>query len=109
MQEEYLPQDVYADGREQPPLAFALPPVMSIETAEALAAEFKQLPLAEKTSLILDASQVENITTPGLQLIVSLGKTLEAQGGTLIINGQKDSFTRAFRDTGLENLLGKSS
>ena len=81
---------------------------MTIENAEALAAELKQLPLAEKATLTLDASQVETITTPGLQLIVSLGKTLDVQGGTLIISGPKDSFARAFRDTGLESLLGKS-
>lgn len=82
---------------------------MNIETAELLAAELKQLPLEEKTSLALDASQVEIITTPGLQLIVSLGKTLEAQGGTLLITGRKQAFDDAFRDAGLESLLGRTS
>ncbi len=84
---------------------FVLPAVMTIETAESLAAELKQLPLSEKTNLTLDASQVETITTPGLQLIVSLEKTLSAQGGSLTIQGQREPFIHAFKYTGLESLL----
>lgn len=88
---------------------FVLPSVMTIETVEVLAAELKQLPLSEKTDLVLDASHVESITTPGAQLIASLDKTLSAQGGTLTINGARNSFTRALKDVGLESLLGRSS
>lgn len=91
-----------------PSLAFTLPPHMTIDTAEALAAELKQLPLMEKSDLTLDASQVEAITMPGMQLIVSLEKTLEAQNGTLTINGKRDAFTHAFRDAGLESVVNKS-
>ncbi|MDX2073357.1 MAG: STAS domain-containing protein [Alphaproteobacteria bacterium] len=90
-------------------LNFALPPVMTIETAEALAAELKQLPLAEKTSLTLDVSQVQNITSPGLQLIVSLEKTITAQGGRLTITGERDAFVCVFKDAGLGSMLGQSS
>ncbi len=100
-----LPQDPQTGGVTSEHLTFELPPVMTIEAAESLAAELKQLPLTENTTLHLDASRVEHITTPCLQLIVSLGKTLAIQGGSLTIQGQKDSFTRAFRDTGLESLL----
>ena len=100
MQEKISQQDGYAL------LAFTLPPIMTVETAESFAAELKQLPLAEKTQLTLDAAQVETITTPGLQLIVSLAKTLEAQSGTLTIINPRESFQHAFTDSGLENLLG---
>ena len=89
-------------------LIFKLPPVITIETVEALASELKQLPLSEKNSLTLDASNVENITTPGLQLIISLEKTFAARGGTLIINGQKDFFLRALSEVGLDSLLNKT-
>lgn len=105
MQEKIFSHDTSSSSEEQQSISFTLPPVMNIETAEALAAEFKQLPLAEKSSLTLDASQVETITTPGLQLIVSLEKTLVAQSGTLVINGKRDSFVHAFRDAGLESVL----
>ena len=89
----------------QSELLFVLPAMMTIESVETLAAEMKQLPLAEKTRLRLDASHVENITTPGLQLIISLEKTLAAQGGALTIQGKRDSFINAFKETGLESLL----
>lgn len=108
MQAQSIPQGNGSAIPDQQSLAFVLPPVMTIETAETLAAELKQLPLPEKTRLTLDASQVENITTPGLQLIVSLDKTLAAQGGALLINGQTEQLVHAFRDSGLESLLKQS-
>lgn len=89
-------------------ISFTLPSVMTIETVESIAAELKQLPLAEKTGLTLDAALVESITTPGLQLIVSLERTLAAQGGTFAIHGQREGFARTFRDAGLEELLRKT-
>lgn len=90
-------------------LSFALPQVVTIESVEALAAELKQLPLAQKTDLILDASQVQNITTPGLQLIISLEKTLSSQGGMLAIRDKSEAFMHALKDAGLQNLLSTSS
>jgi anti-anti-sigma regulatory factor len=90
-------------------LSFTLPAIMTIETVEPLAVEFKQLPLTDKNSLVLDAAQVENITTPALQLIVSLEKTLATQGNTLIIANPRDALIQACRDLGFEQLLGKAS
>lgn len=84
---------------------FPLPVVMNIETAVALAAELKQLPLAGKTQLVLDAANVEVITTPGVQIILSLEKTLAAQGGSLKISSRREAFNNALRDIGLERLL----
>ena len=98
-----------AEGGHAQQLTFVLPAVMSIDTAESLAGEFKQLPLAEKTLLTLNAAGVEYITAPGLQLLVSLEKTLAGLGGALDIHGANEAFTGACRDTGLESLLGKAS
>ena len=102
-------QDVLEECKAQDALSFALPPVMTIEMAEALAAELMRLPIAENTSLTLDATRVESITTPGLQLIVSLEKALAVQGGTLTICGARDAFIHACKNAGLESLLGASS
>jgi anti-anti-sigma regulatory factor len=109
--EEIYPQSQSAaiGCKNSDSIYFTLPASMTIETAEALAAELKQLPLEGKTHLTLDASHVEHITTPGLQLIISLDKTLSAQGGMLTINGRRDPFIRAFKDTGLESVLSTSS
>lgn len=86
-----------------------LPANMTIEAVEALAAEFKQLPLVEKSILALDASQVETITTPCLQLIISLEKTLSAQSGSITISNGRDAFNRAFEDAGLSSLIRQTS
>ena len=68
MEQAVYPKNTTSDCASAGALLFTLPAVMTIETAESLAAELKQLPLAEKTQLTLDASQVEHITTAGLQL-----------------------------------------
>lgn len=86
-------------------IIFALPEYMTIETAEALAAELKQLPIGDKTSLTLDAGRVESITTPGVQLIVATEKALASQGGSLRIINKREAFTHAFCDLGLERMI----
>ncbi len=91
----------------QDAVTFSLPPSVTIENAEALAGELKQLAQSEKSAFVLDVSKVENVTTPGLQLIVSLSKTLAAQGGLLEIRGEKEGMIQALRDTGLDSLLRK--
>ncbi|MEI7669994.1 MAG: STAS domain-containing protein, partial [Pseudomonadota bacterium] len=88
-------------------ISFLLPTFMTIETVGTLAAEFKQWSLPKKICVTLDASQVENITSPGLQLIVALEKTLTRNGNALTIIGKKELFIQAFKDAGLENFLGK--
>ncbi len=95
-------------GKAVETLSFILPAVLNIENADALSAELKQLPLNEKTLLVLDAAKVESITTPGLQLIVSLEKSLSVQGGSLVINNQPDVLINSFKDSGLEVLLKKA-
>lgn len=97
----------YTDNKDSTP--FALPSAMTIETIEALAAECKQWPLADKSQLTLDASAVEAITTPGIQLILSLEKTLAARGGAFRITGAKEHFLRAFKDAGLDSVVSKAS
>ena len=86
-------------------LGFMLPVEMTIETVEAVVADLKPLLCGEEAGLTLDASQVEVITTPGLQLIVALEKTIAARGGKLVVNGKQDGFTRAFAEAGLDGLL----
>ncbi len=105
MEQAGYPKNTTNDCIELDAVLFTLPPTMTIETAESLAAELKQLPLAEKTQLTLDASQVEHITTAGLQLILSLEKTLSAQGGVLKMHGKRSGFIQAFHDAGLQNYL----
>ncbi|MDR3449176.1 MAG: STAS domain-containing protein [Alphaproteobacteria bacterium] len=99
-----------ADESSTPPDApnlftFALPALMTIETAEIIADGLKELPFPPRTRLTLDAAQVENIATPGLQIILALKKSLAAQGGDVCITGARDALARCFADAGLAGLL----
>ena len=100
-----LPSQQTVQGASVSDGAYVLPSALTIESIESLAAEFKQWPFQEKSHLTLDASQVDQVTTPGLQLIVSIEKTLAAQGGSLIIHAPKEPFVRAFNDAGLQSIL----
>lgn len=83
---------------------FALPPNMNIENIEAIANQLKNL-VANKANITLDASNVENITTPGVQLVIALEKSLSAMGKFLTVMGGGEHFTAAFKDIGLESLI----
>jgi len=104
-EESLLSAGMHEDGSLLDGLCFALPIEMTIEVVDAVASELRKLISNGAMNLTLDAAQVENITTPGLQLIASLKKTLAARGGNLVIDNKRDSFIRAFSDAGLEGLL----
>jgi len=76
---------------------------MNIEAIEELIAEFMALLSPKKQNLIIDASNVEDITTAGLQLIISLEKTLSAAGCIFQVKGENDLFSSVFKRVGLEN------
>lgn len=84
---------------------FPLPPVINIEVIEVIASKLKQLVSSGNATLVLDASQVENITTAGLQLIISLEKTLSSLGRGLVVKDKSEIFRAAACEAGLENLL----
>ena len=83
-------------------MTYTLPSSMTIE---AQAAELKQLSIREKTRLTIDASQLEAITTPGIQLLLSLEKTLATFDGELVISNSKPNIHLTFATLGLEHLL----
>lgn len=88
---------------------FMLPNDLSIETVDGLHAEFKTLLSSENPNVLLNAAQVENITTPGVQLLVSLQKSLIAQERSLTIMNPSDTFISSCKALDLYTLLTKSS
>lgn len=82
-------------------LTYELPAEFTAETAPAIVTELQQLPLTHKTELLLDATQVQHVSTSGAQIIVALQKTLASAEGTLGIQGQKKLFTQLFEEMGL--------
>lgn len=77
-----------------------LPVALTIDTVEALAADFSAY-CADGPCVTLDATQVEVLTTPGVQLILSFSKSLEAQGISLRIIHAKPAVTQVFERLGL--------
>jgi two-component system chemotaxis response regulator CheY len=77
------------------PATLHLPPVLDLAAAEGLQAELVR-ELQETSSLRLDASAVETLTTPCAQLILSAARTHDVR-----IRNPSDAFAGAFADLGL--------
>jgi anti-anti-sigma regulatory factor len=98
-------QECSGPAPEATAFTLLMPPMMTIDTAEALAGVFRSMPVVGVSVVSLDVSEVEAITVPGLQVIVALGKAIKAQGGKLAFIGVRESFASACADTGLGELL----
>lgn len=51
--------------------------------------------------VVIDAGQVERMTTPCVQVLLSAGKTVEACGSRISLAQASDGFVAAFSDLGL--------
>lgn len=87
---------------------FILPNVLSLGAAEQLRESFVQR-LVVGSDIIVDASNVDAITTPCLQVIISAGNTFEEAGCNLSIGNPSPAFTNAFNDLGFSELFEKWS
>ncbi len=79
-----------------------LPSAMTIATVETLATQLNDLP-ANSQLVTLDASGTEIITTPGVQLLLSLHKTLTARGSALTVTNASDALAASFEQLGLKS------
>lgn len=86
---------------------FTLPSAVTIQNIEEVAQQLKALQLAQGEMLVLDAMQTEIITTPGIQLILALSKTLEQNGNSLAIMKPRESFNQSFDALGLASQLSQ--
>lgn len=59
--------------------------------------------------LILDGTDVELMTTPCLQVVLSAGQTCEGAGQTFSITNPSEAFSIAFNDLGLDTYLERWS
>lgn len=85
--------------------SITLPPTMDITTVQLWHDNLQQY----SNNISINASAVEKITSPAIQLLVSLYKNIEQSGNHLWIEQQSSAFTEAFRDFGLIALLQKWS
>jgi anti-anti-sigma regulatory factor len=81
---------------------FILPAALTIETVESTAGALLAALPAAGDNLMLDASLTEIITSPGIQLLHALGRSLEKAGGHLFITPAHPAVVKAFNDAGIQ-------
>lgn len=64
---------------------FVLPSELTMENIVVVHEELKRLAAGENKDIVLDASSLQKVTTAGLQLLVSLDKSVSQQNGHLRI------------------------
>lgn len=57
--------------------------------------------IADSSTIIIDASAVSKITTPAIQVLISLSKFCKENKIDLILEGTQAHFEAAFKDLGL--------
>jgi len=84
--------------------AFSLPPALVIDNCDTLQQVLSSLVanMPESGSLSLAAQDVERLTTPGMQLLCALEKTLSLAGVTLQVTGAGAAFTSACTALGFD-------
>ena len=77
-----------------------LGPVLDIRAAGPLR-DGLQKALKRGKPIVLDAAQVDRLSTPCIQVLLAAGKTAEAGGGRIQLAQASDAFVAAFSDLGL--------
>lgn len=84
-----------------------IPSILDITSAETFLASLKDI--SPLSALTLDAEKVERITTPGVQLLLSIDNSLKKGGGKFILQSSSDVFNTALIDLGFEDKLNEWS
>lgn len=81
--------------------SFKLPASVTIADVEAVHSEMLKL----SGDVSIDASSSDSITTPGIQLLISLSKKISSEGGKFTITEPSKSFVQVFETLGLKQQL----
>ncbi len=87
---------------------FTLPNMLNLGAAEELRENFIQQ-LVVGTDINIDASNVDTITTPCLQVLISAGRSFEEVGNKVSIQNPTVAVVAAFEDLGLIEYFEKWS
>ena len=90
---------------EKKSLVLVLPETVTIENVEDLCAEARQINVLPEATLIIDASHTEILTTPGIQLLIAIAKSVQNAGGKLVISNPREPFKQSFAALGLGSRL----
>ena len=77
-----------------------LGPVLDIRAASPLR-DGLQKALKRGKPIVLDAAQVDRLSTPCIQVLLAAGKSVEAAASRIVLAQASDAFVAAFSDLGL--------
>ncbi len=75
----------------------------------SLATEFKEAMVeaaAGRQKIVIEASEVQKIYTPAIQILLSVRNAMEAENGELEIKDPSEAVVSAFEDVGLADAFG---
>lgn len=83
-----------------------LPEVMDISAAEGIKNLFLGS-LSGEGDIVIDASKVEKFTSPAIQLLVALEKSLEGVERNIVINNPSETFQNSCKILGITEQYNK--
>jgi len=86
-------------------LPVTLPDALVIDTVETFTSTLAALPIAQGSVVTCDATALTNITTPGVQALLSLHTTLQNVGGQFIVTGLGEGPKSVFEQIGLKAVV----
>lgn len=87
---------------------FELPNILNLSVAEDLREIFIES-VSTDSDLLINAENVETITTPCMQVLIAAGRTLEEKDHKLQIHSPSPAFIAAFNDLGFNEFIEKWS
>ena len=85
-----------------------LPAVLDLNNAAGLKTSLRDR-FEKDDAIVIDCSEVTRITTPAVQILLSLGKSIGPEGPTPVFLRPSEAFCSAFRDLGLQDQLSSWS
>ena len=86
-----------------------IPTSLTAETVQKVAEDMRGQQVERHKYVHLDFSETNILTSPGMQLLLSLEKTLSETGGIMVVSEVKSALREVFCDLGFERLLRKES
>lgn len=82
---------------------FLLPAQMDITSIAQISNDITSMYTGN--NITFDASKVERITTPGVQLLLATSGTAKARGGKVLVQEPSEAFTNIISELGFSNQL----
>jgi len=89
-----------AENAKESSEVFILPAIVDITTVSSLHRDLSKVVNAKKKKIILDSAVVEKITTPAVQVILALFKTLEENKVQYSVENMSENFKQCLEDIG---------